>query len=59
LEASRKLFKLVLWIDRDSVKKNSTDKLGPEDADIVVDNNGSIKDLEENLRMILIRELTE
>lgn len=58
LAAARDMFDLVLWIDRVAAKPGSTDKLGPQDADITVDNNGSLKELEENLRMILIQEMT-
>ena len=58
LNASKNLFDLILWINRIATSAGSTDKLKPEHADVVIDNNGSIKDLETNLRMILIREMT-
>lgn len=59
LAASRDFFKLVVWIDREDAKSNATDKLKPEHADRVIDNNGTFKDLEDNIRMILISELTD
>jgi len=59
LAASKNLFDLVLWIDRQEAKSNSTDKLGKEHADRVIDNNGSFKELEDNIRMALIAESTE
>lgn len=46
LNASRKFFDVILWIDRDGVNKNSTDNLGPENADKIIENNGTFKDLE-------------
>jgi len=55
LDASRNLFDLVLWIDRDEAVANSTDQLGPSDADVVIDNNGTLGDL----KVALISELVD
>jgi len=55
LEASKNLFDLTLWIDRKEAKSNSTDQLGPEDTDKVIDNNGTLDDL----RMTLMGEFTK
>ena len=45
LRAVAKYVDFIIWIDRDAAKKNTTDELGPEHADIVIDNNGSLDDL--------------
>lgn len=51
LAASRKVIKdlLVIWIDRDAVRKGSTDKLGPKDADKIIENNGTFDELKMEL----------
>lgn len=54
LLATRNLFDVVIWIDRATVTKNSTDKLLPEHADVRVDNNGSLKELESRLKLLLL-----
>jgi len=59
LDASKKFFDAVLWIDRDKIKSGSTDQLGPQDADIIVDNNDTIEKLAESLRSIIISELMD
>jgi len=55
LDAARSLFSTVVWIDRVAAKSGGTDKLTPDHADIVIDNNGTFKELEDNIRMALIR----
>jgi dephospho-CoA kinase len=45
LGSVRNYVDLIIWIDRDAAKQNTTDELGPEHADVVVDNNGSLDDL--------------
>lgn len=54
LNAVRHLFDKVIWIERDSTKPNNTDQLGPECADIIVDNNGTIKELKTNLISLFV-----
>ena len=51
----------VVWIQRDSCRPNATDHLGPQDADVVIDNNGTLDQLRERLRafVLLYRDFTE
>jgi len=49
LDGAKHLIDKIIWIDRKTAKPNQTDQLGPEYADIIIDNNGSLKDLEINL----------
>ena len=59
LAAARSLFDLVIWVDRIAAKSGSTDKLGPKDADRVIDNNSTFKELEENIKKALVIEMTK
>ena len=56
LAATRKIIKdlVVVWIERSKSGKGSTDKLGPEDADIVINNDGTFEDLEKKLMAMLV-----
>lgn len=45
LDAAMNFIDLIIWIDRDLAKKNSTDELSPDHADVVIDNNGSLDDM--------------
>lgn len=51
LEAARKykLYDLIIWINRPGYDAGATDKLKPEDADVIINNNGSIEDLRAKL----------
>lgn len=53
LKASRPMFDIVLWIDRENVPKGKTDKISKDDADVVIDNNGSFDQLRINLMSVL------
>lgn len=50
-EAARELFDAVVWIDRD-VPRDSSNDLSRDDADVVVENNGTLDDLAERVRRI-------
>lgn len=47
------LYDAIIWIDRDSCKRNLTDNLSKNDANYVVDNNGTILELEEKLLQLI------
>ena len=47
--ACKHLFDEILWIDRELATPNETDELVPSDADKIIDNNGTIDELRENL----------
>jgi hypothetical protein len=56
LKAVRQLFDLTIWIDRPGISKGATDELGPEDADVVIANDGTFDDLRINLEKVLDKE---
>jgi len=45
LAAVRELFDLVIWVDRPGYAGNATDNLEPDDADVIIVNDGSVDDL--------------
>jgi dephospho-CoA kinase len=47
LEAARKhkLYDIIIWIGRPGVVAGPTDKLQPSDADVVINNDGTVDDL--------------
>ena len=49
IRAKRHLFDLIIWVNRKICKRNITDKLTEKHADVVVDNNGTIMQLRNNL----------
>lgn len=54
-DKTKGLFDSVIWVDRsEHVKKepSSSMELTKEDADFVIDNNGSIEDLRVNVRIL-------
>lgn len=61
IKASSHLFDKVVWVDaskRVDLEQSSSCTIVPEDADVIIDNNGSLADLEkliksEYLRMVL------
>ncbi len=53
VEATKHKFDLTLWIDRSTAERSSTEMVGPEDADVVVDNDGTISQLRFQLEEIL------
>ena len=50
---SNGLYDMIIWVDRPGFGPNETDKLGPEDADVVVVNDGSISALAAKLSIIV------
>lgn len=48
-----KMFDLIIWINRNGCEPNSTDCLKPSDADIVIDNNGTIEELQRALQLAI------
>lgn len=52
ITASNHLLDLIIWIDRPGILKGDTDKIGPEDADIIILNDGTIEELEQKIRIL-------
>ena len=53
MAVKRKLYDLVIWIDRPTCSPGSTDKLGPEYADATVVNDGTFEDLALKLKQVV------
>jgi hypothetical protein len=54
LAAARNLFDVVVWIDREGVHGNPTDQLNASHADVVIDNNGDLDELRDNINVALV-----
>lgn len=52
LQSVRNLFDHIIWIDRLSVPRGSTDKLSPSDCTLVINNDGTIEELKIKLTKI-------
>ncbi len=55
LESVRGLFDVIIWVDRAVAKRGVGDLLMAKDADVVIDNNGSIEDAYKQIPPILVR----
>jgi len=55
IKASKHLFDHILWIDRASANRNTTDQIGPEDSTETISNNGSLEDLRRLLNSWVFR----
>ena len=55
LEAARSLFDLIIWVERPDLDKEDSDSMTikKDDADIVLYNDGSLKDLEIKVRKLI------
>jgi len=54
-DAAKDIFDIILWIKRDCVSRGETDELRPEDADIIIDNNGTFDELRSRLTQVTVR----
>jgi dephospho-CoA kinase len=54
LAAARNLFDLIVWIDREGVRGNPTDQLDASHADAIIDNNGDLDELRDNINVVLV-----
>jgi len=55
IEAARgaDMYDCIIWILRDGYDRGPTDKLSPDDADVTIENNGTISELKEKLSQLL------
>lgn len=51
---SNHLYDVIIWIARPDVSPNNTDHLTPSDADVVVNNSGTIEFLREQLKEVIV-----
>ena len=49
------LYDMIIWIERPGVICNATDKLSPVDADVVIQNDGTIADLRAKLVQLVVK----
>lgn len=55
IEAARehRLYDMIIWVNRPEIEAGVTDKLNPNHADLIIENNGSIEELREQLKQLL------